>query len=66
MITDQEKKQFFMWRDLKKRVDALEEQILTPIEIIQFMDAMDRHDAMIEAKFKRLEAIISELGGDTT
>jgi len=60
MITDQAKKQFFMWRELKKEQEAMW------ATLVRMQEVSERNDAQNEAKIARLEAIISELGGDTT
>tara|TARA_R100000995_G_scaffold68944_1_gene37560 strand:+ start:66 stop:248 length:183 start_codon:yes stop_codon:yes gene_type:complete len=60
MITDQAKKQFFMWRKLKK------ENEMIWATLVRMQEVSERMDAQNEAKIARLEAIISELGGDTT
>jgi|TARA_R110002110_G_scaffold356274_1_gene565850 hypothetical protein len=67
MITDQEKKQFFMWRELKKEISVLtlgQDSLWSAL--VRMQEVSERNDAQNEAKIARLEAIISELGGDTT
>ncbi len=59
-VSEQTKKQFFMWRELKK------ENEMIWATLVRMQEVSERMDRVYEAKIARLEAIISELGGDTT
>jgi len=59
-VSEQTKRQFFMWRECKKEIDSLWSAL------VRMQEVSERNDAQNEAKIARLEAIISELGGDTT